>query len=80
MITDPDTGALSDRAPYATSEVARAVPVATDEIYTSSEFITATAERYVFAPTARSIGVAYLNAAVPCQPARRYRTATITSP
>ncbi len=65
VITDPVTGALSDRAPYAMSKFARAVPVATEEIYTSSEFFTATAERYVFAPATRRIGVAYLNAAVP---------------
>ncbi len=65
VITDPRTGALSDRAPYAMSEFSRAVPVATEELYTSSEFFTGTAERYVFAPATRHIGVAYLNAAVP---------------
>lgn len=62
VITDPRTGKLFDYGLYAMSPFARAVAVGVEEGVTSSTLFGPPAQRYVFAPGRRRIGVAYLNA------------------
>lgn len=61
VITNPRTGELFDYGLYAMSPFSRAVAVGVEEFVTSSALFGPPAQRYVFAPGSRRIGVAYLN-------------------
>src|SRR4029079_17946260 len=64
-IVDPATQQLYDRAAYASSPFARAVPVGIEEWITSTNWLDDTATAFAFAPGHRRVGIAYLNASVP---------------